>query len=59
MYMSALAENDLGQIHDLSSVVSRKILAKKIKLVQHQPQPSPPAFRSTLLFGSSFFILGR
>ena len=42
MYMSALAEKGLGQIHDLSTVVSGKILARKIKFVQHQPPTLTP-----------------
>ena len=66
MYMSALVEKDVRQIHDLSTMVSRNILARELKFVQHQPPTAthvPPAFIRTLSFGGSFFyfrkIMGR
>ena len=45
-YMSALVEKYLKQIHDLSTLqVSGKILARKIKFLQHQPPPLTPCLQ--------------
>ena len=44
-YMSALVEKYLSQIHDLSTLVSGKILARKIKFLQHQPPPLTPCLQ--------------
>ena len=58
-YMSALVEKYLRQIHDLSTLVSGKILARKIKFVQHQPTPLTTCLQKDPVVWKFFFLVSK